>query len=62
MPLTVNGGGVREGAHPVLFGMAGLDRSAAIALGLLWFVSTMLGALPRCNRIRGDPAAACSQQ
>lgn len=46
LPLTVNGLGVREGAYLVLFGMAGLDRSSAIALGLLWFVSTTLGALP----------------
>jgi uncharacterized membrane protein YbhN (UPF0104 family) len=46
LPLTVNGLGVREGAYLVLFGMAGMDRSNAIALGLLWFVSTVLGALP----------------
>ena len=46
LPLTVNGLGVREGAYLVLFGMAGMDRSNAIALGLLWFVSTALGALP----------------
>lgn len=46
LPLTVNGLGVREGAYLVLFGMAGMDRSNAIALGLLWFVSTSLGALP----------------
>ena len=46
LPLTVNGLGVREGAYLVLFGMAGMDRTSAIALGLLWFVSTTLGALP----------------
>jgi glycosyltransferase 2 family protein len=46
LPLTVNGLGVRESAYLVLFGMAGLDRSNAIALGLLWFVTTTLGALP----------------
>jgi uncharacterized membrane protein YbhN (UPF0104 family) len=46
LPLTVNGLGVREGAYLVLFGMAGMDRSNAIALGLLWFISTALGALP----------------
>ncbi len=46
LPLTVNGLGVREGAYLVLFGMTGVDRTNAIALGLLWFVSTTLGALP----------------
>lgn len=46
LPLTVNGLGVREGAYLVLFGMAGVRRTDAIALGLLWFVSTTLGALP----------------
>ena len=46
LPLTINGLGVREGAYLVLFGMAGMDRSNAIALGLLWFISTALGALP----------------
>jgi uncharacterized membrane protein YbhN (UPF0104 family) len=46
LPLTVNGLGVREGAYLVLFGMAGVDRPNAIALGLLWFISTTLGALP----------------
>ncbi len=46
LPLTVNGLGVREGAYLILFGMAGIDRTNAIALGLLWFVSTTLGALP----------------
>jgi len=46
LPLTVNGLGVREGAYLVLFGMAGMGRTNAIALGLLWFVSTTLGALP----------------
>ena len=46
LPLTVNGLGVREGAYLVLFGMAGVDRTEVIALGLLWFVSTTLGAMP----------------
>ena len=46
LPLTVNGLGVREGAYLVLFGMAGMDRTGAVALGLLWFVSTAVGAIP----------------
>lgn len=45
LPLTLNGLGVREGAYAVLFGMAGVGRADAVALGLLWFVSTMLGGL-----------------
>jgi len=46
LPLTINGLGVREGAYLLLFGMAGVDRTNAIALGLLWFVCTTIGALP----------------
>ncbi len=46
LPLTVNGLGVREGAYLVLFALAGVGRTDAIALGLLWFVSATLGALP----------------
>ena len=46
LPLTINGLGVREGAYLLLFGVAGVDRTNAIALGLLWFACTTLGALP----------------
>jgi uncharacterized membrane protein YbhN (UPF0104 family) len=45
LPVTLNGLGVRETAYLVLFGMAGMDRNNAIALGLLWFAATMLGGL-----------------
>lgn len=45
MPITLNGLGVREAAYLVLFGYAGLARPNAIALGLLWFASTILGGL-----------------
>jgi uncharacterized membrane protein YbhN (UPF0104 family) len=45
LPITLNGLGVREAAYLVLFGMAGLGREDAIALGLLWFAATMLGGL-----------------
>lgn len=45
IPLTLNGLGVREGAYTILFGMAGLGRADAVALGLLWFASSMLGRL-----------------
>lgn len=45
LPITLNGLGVRETAYLMLFGMAGLGRNDAIALGLLWFAATMLGGL-----------------
>jgi uncharacterized membrane protein YbhN (UPF0104 family) len=45
LPLTLNGLGVREGAYLLLFGMAGISHQDAVALGLLWFASTMVGGL-----------------
>jgi glycosyltransferase 2 family protein len=45
LPLTLNGLGIRESAYLVLFGMAGMRKEDAIALGLLWFAATMLGGL-----------------
>ena len=45
LPITLNGLGVRETMYVTLFGMAGLSSDTAIALGLLWFVATMLGGL-----------------
>jgi uncharacterized membrane protein YbhN (UPF0104 family) len=45
LPITLNGLGIRETAYLVLFGMAGMARDDAIALGLLWFAATMLGSL-----------------
>jgi glycosyltransferase 2 family protein len=45
MPLTLNGLGLRETAYLFLFGMAGLSRDEAIALGLLYFLATMIGGL-----------------
>lgn len=45
LPITLNGLGVRETAYLMLFGMAGLGRNDAIALGLLWFAATMIGGL-----------------
>jgi hypothetical protein len=41
----------------VLFGMAGMDKSSAIALGLLWFISTTLGALPGAAAFLATPPA-----
>ncbi len=45
LPLTLNGLGIRETAYLALFGMAGLGKNDAIALGLLWFAATMIGGL-----------------
>ncbi|MGH7935196.1 MAG: lysylphosphatidylglycerol synthase transmembrane domain-containing protein [Candidatus Binataceae bacterium] len=45
LPITLNGLGVRETAYILLFGMAGVSRGSAIALGLLWFASTMIAGL-----------------
>lgn len=45
LPVTLNGLGVRETVYLVLFGFAGMSKVDAIALGLLWFASTMIGGL-----------------
>ena len=45
LPVTLNGLGVRETAYLMLFGMAGMAKADAIALGLLWFAATALGNL-----------------
>jgi uncharacterized membrane protein YbhN (UPF0104 family) len=45
LPLTLNGLGIRESAYLVLFGMAGMRKEDAIALGLLWFAVTIGGGL-----------------
>jgi len=45
LPLTLNGLGLREAAYLYLFGMSGVGRDDAIALGLLFFVATMIAGL-----------------
>jgi uncharacterized membrane protein YbhN (UPF0104 family) len=45
LPLTLNGLGIRESAYLVLFGMAGMRKEDAIALGLLWFAATVVSGL-----------------
>jgi uncharacterized membrane protein YbhN (UPF0104 family) len=62
LPLTINGLGVREGAYLVLFGMAGVDRTNAIALGLLWFACTTIGALPGALAFVATPTTDVLQQ
>jgi len=45
LPLTLNGLGLRETAYLFLFGMAGVSRDDAIALGLLLFAAMMVGGM-----------------
>ena len=45
LPLTLGGLGLRESAYLVLFGMAGMRKEDAIALGLLWFAAIAIGGL-----------------
>ncbi len=45
VPVTFNGLGVREGVYVVLFGMAGVGKADAAALGLLWFGITTFAGL-----------------
>jgi glycosyltransferase 2 family protein len=45
LPVTLNGLGLRETAYLYLFGMAGVSRDTAIALGLLFFAATMANGL-----------------
>ena len=45
LPVTLNGLGLRETAYLFLFGMAGVSRDDAIALGLLLFAAMMVGGL-----------------
>ena len=61
LPVTLNGLGVREATYVVLFGMAGVPKTDAIAMGLLWFAATMLcgmtGALAFVTTELPGPAA-----
>jgi uncharacterized membrane protein YbhN (UPF0104 family) len=45
LPLTFNGLGLREGIYVVLFGMAGVGKADAVAMGLLWFGITTFAGL-----------------
>ena len=56
LPLTLNGLGLRESAYLVLFGMAGMRKEDAIALGLLWFAATMAGGLTGAIAFMTTPA------
>lgn len=56
LPLTLNGLGIRESAYLLLFGMAGMRKEDAIALGLLWFAITMVGGLTGAVAFATTPA------
>jgi uncharacterized membrane protein YbhN (UPF0104 family) len=45
VPLTFNGLGLREGIYVLLFGMVGVGKADAAALGLLWFAITTFAGL-----------------
>jgi uncharacterized membrane protein YbhN (UPF0104 family) len=45
LPITLGGLGIREGLYVVLFGMLGVGKADATALGLLWFALATLGGL-----------------
>ncbi len=62
LPLTLNGLGIRESAYLLLFGMAGMRKEDAIALGLLWFATTMVGGLTGAIAFVTTPAPAAAQE
>ena len=45
LPVTFNGLGLRETAYLILLAGAGVSPPDAIALGLVWFATTMIGGL-----------------
>jgi hypothetical protein len=46
IPISLNGMGLREYAFVSLFGSIGVDREAAVALGLLASVTIFISAIP----------------
>jgi uncharacterized membrane protein YbhN (UPF0104 family) len=45
VPLSINGVGVREGGLAFMLKPAGVSTDAAVAIGLLWFLATILTGL-----------------
>lgn len=45
VPLSINGVGVREGGLALLLAPAGIPKDVAVAIGLLWFLATILTGL-----------------
>jgi len=60
LPLTLNGLGIRESAYLVLFGMAGIGKDDAIALGLLWFAVMIVSGLTGSIAFVTTPAPSAS--
>jgi uncharacterized membrane protein YbhN (UPF0104 family) len=60
LPLTLNGLGLRESAYLVLFGMAGMGKDDAIALGLLWFAVMMVSGVTGSIAFVTTPAPSAS--
>jgi uncharacterized membrane protein YbhN (UPF0104 family) len=60
LPLTLNGLGLRESAYLVLFGMAGMGKNDAIALGLLWFAVMMVSGVTGSIAFATTPAPTSS--
>ena len=60
LPLTLNGLGLRESAYLVLFGMAGMGKDDAIALGLLWFAVMMVSGVTGSIAFVTTPAPTAS--
>ena len=46
LPITLSGLGLRETAYLFLFGMVGVRHDDAVALGLLFFATVVVGGLP----------------
>ena len=61
LPLTLNGLGIRESAYLLLFGMAGMRKEDAIALGLLWFAVTLAGGLTGAIAFATTPAPGAGE-
>ncbi len=45
LPVSIGGFGVREGGYLYFLGVAGIDDSVAVTVGLLWWLVTLLGGL-----------------
>ena len=46
IPVSIGGWGVREGAAAALFPLAGVDASHALAIAILYGLTSLAGSLP----------------
>jgi uncharacterized membrane protein YbhN (UPF0104 family) len=68
LPVSLGGFGVREGGYLYFLTRIGVDASAAVTMGLLWFAVTLVGGLvggvaflasgARLPRLRGEAVSA----